>query len=85
MSRRLEDVYVFITDNNGDEGIAAFWNPRLKRLEAMVAATEQRKDELLEMAQEMVSLHPEQPIRVVRFHQREDIAEVAVPSEGESA
>jgi hypothetical protein len=78
MTRRLEDIYVFITEQNGDEGIAAFWNPRASRLEAMVASSEQRKDELLDIATTMVSLDPAKPIRVAKFSSREDLHEVVV-------
>jgi hypothetical protein len=76
--RRLEEIYVFITELDGDEGIAAYWNTRANRVEAMVAATEEKRDQLLEIARNMVSLNPDKPIRVTKFSSRYDVAEVFV-------
>jgi hypothetical protein len=83
--RRLEEIYVFITEQNGNEGVAAFWNTRLNRIEAMIASSEERKDELLEIAVGMVSLDPSKPIRVTKFSSREDLHEVVVADEDEPA
>ncbi len=76
MTRRLEEIYVFITENAGDEGVAAFRDPRRNQLVPMVAATEEKLEELTMIAQELVSFDPSKPMRIVRFWQREDIAEI---------
>ncbi len=82
MTRRLEEIHVFIVDQAGDEHVAAYMNQRLHRLEPMIAATEEKLTELTAIARDMVSLNPATPMRIVRFHGREDIAEV-VPADAE--
>jgi hypothetical protein len=79
--RRLEHIHVFVVERNGDEHVAAYVNPRLARLEPMIAATEEKLEELTRIAQDLVSLNPTEPMRIVRFDGREDVAEVTVPSD----
>lgn len=85
MPRMLSDLYVFIVTNEaGDEGVASYLDPRTKRLEPMLAVTEEKREALMEVAHTLVSLHPESPIRIVRFSEREDIAEVVPAAEDAS-
>ena len=75
-SRRIESVYLFFTKNAiGDEGIAAFYNPTRKRLEPLVASTEEKLEEMTELAQSMVTLNG-QPMLVAHFTNREDVTEI---------
>lgn len=86
--RRLEHIHVFIVERNDAEHVAAYVHPRLQRLEPMIAATEEKLEELTRIAQDLVSLNPSEPMRIVRFDGREDVAEVSVPADptdGESA
>ena len=76
MSRRIDSLYVFLTSNaEGDEGVAAFFNPTRKRLEPMVASTEEKLEEMTALAQGMVTLNG-QAMLVARFTAREDVAEI---------
>lgn len=83
MTRRLERIHVFIVERSGDEHVAAYVNPRLQRLEPMIAATDEKLEELTRIAQELVSLNPSEPMRIVRFDGREDVAEVSVLADPE--
>ena len=69
---------MFVVERAGDEHVAAFVNPRLNRLEPMIAATDEKLEELTGIAQQLVSLNPSEPMRIVRFFGREDVAEVVV-------
>ncbi len=76
MSHRIESLYVFlVTNDQGDEGVAAFFNPTRNRLEPLVASSEEKLDEMTPLAQGMVELN-NQPMRVVQFTSREDVAEI---------
>ncbi len=76
MSRRIEGVYIFLVTNaDGDEGVAAFFNPTRKRLEPLVASTEEKLEEMTELAQSMVTLNG-QPMLVAHFTSREDVSEI---------
>ena len=76
---RLEELHVFLVrDADGNEGIAAFYDIRTKRLEPMVASSETRRDELLEIAQDLVARDPAKPILLTKFSSREDVAEVVL-------
>jgi hypothetical protein len=76
MSRRIDSVYVFLTTNaDGDEGVAAFFNPTRKRLEPMVASTDEKLEEMTELAQGMVTLNG-QPMTVAHFTERVDVTEI---------
>lgn len=75
--RRLDRIYVFLIENSdGDEGIAAYASQR--RLEPMVASTQEKLDQLLAIAGDLVKSNG-RPIRVVRFFQREDIGLIQAP------
>lgn len=79
MNRRLEQIHVFLIANEqGDEGVAAYNDPKINRLVPMIAATDEKLEELTAIAQEIVSLNPLRPMRIVRFSGREDVAEVSV-------
>lgn len=81
MNHRIDDVYIFLVTNDvGDEGVAAFFNPTRKRLEPLVASTEEKLAEMTELAQGMVSLNG-QPMTIAHFTQREDVSEI-VPAPG---
>ncbi len=83
MSRRIESFYVFLVTNAGDEGIGAYFNPTLKRLEPLVASSEEKLEQLTELAQGVVSLNG-QPMTIAHFTAREDVADI-VPAPPESA
>jgi hypothetical protein len=83
VTRRLERIHVFIVDQDGDEHVAAYMNVRRGRLEPMIAATDEKLEELTAVAQDLVAMNPAQPMRIVRFSQREDIAEI-VPASAEA-
>ena len=83
MSRRIESVYLFFTKNAiGEEGIAAFYNPTRKRLEPLVASSDEKLEEMTTLAEGMVTLNG-QPMLVARFTSREDVAEI-VPAPPDS-
>jgi hypothetical protein len=87
--RKLEDIYVFIVEVDGVEGIAAYAhiNPRTRQRELlpMVASSQEKLEQLTAIAQDMVGMDPSKPIRIVRFHEREDIADVVLAPDEEPA
>lgn len=85
MTRRLEEIYVFITENDGAEGVAAYRDLRKNQLMPMIASTQEKLEELQTIAQDLVGMDPTKPIRIVRFSQREDIAEVVAEESDQPA
>ena len=85
MPRQLESVYVFIVENEqGDEGVASYHLSTRRRLadgsrevvrEPMIAATEEKLEQLREIARDIVGVS-RQRIKIVRFTQREHVANV---------
>lgn len=74
MARRLDSVYIFVVENaEGDEGVAAL--PAGRRLEPMIATSEERLEQLRELAQGIVSSSG-QRMRIVRFTSRVDVGEI---------
>ena len=79
MTRRIEELHVFLVrDADGNEGVAAFYDIRSKRIEPMVASSEERVEQLLEVAQDLVARDPSKPILLTKFLSREDVAEVVL-------
>jgi hypothetical protein len=84
VNRRIDSAYIFLVKNDeGDEGVAAFYNPTRKRLEPLVASTEEKLEEMTELAQGMVTLNG-RPMLIAHFTQREDVSEI-VPAPPEDA
>ena len=84
MTRHIDELHVFLVrDADGNEGIAAFYDIRTKRNEPMVASSQQRVEELLEIAQDLVARDPSKPLLLTKFSSREDVAEV-LPAEPEA-
>ncbi len=67
-----------VRDDDGDEQIAAFAPPGGRRLEPMIATSEARLEQLLEVAQDLVARDPSKPMMLTKFSSREDLAEVVV-------
>ena len=84
MTRRLELIYVFLTEQDDAEGIAAFPQPvgDRVRLEPMIASSEEKLEQLRGVAQELV-LRGGKPMRIAKFTTREDLGYVMPPAAAE--
>lgn len=72
----IKSIWAYVSvDENGEEGICGFNDPRTKQWMPMIAGDEYRLKSLRPFAHQIASV-TKRKVKIVRFTNREDIGEV---------
>lgn len=72
---KIESVWAYVSETNGEEGICGFNDPRTGQWIPMIAADEARLQSLKPFAHQ-IAVITHSKVKLVKFHQREDVGEV---------
>lgn len=76
MAFKIKEIWAYVSeDEKGEEGICGFNDPRTNQWVPMIAADEERLKSLKPFAHQ-ISVVTKRKVKLVKFHNREDVGEI---------